>query len=87
MVAGDIPGYRSVMTHGQEGLLATPRDPQSLALAIVRLLADSPLRAKLAANGQLTASQYDWPKIASHVLAVYERALQTSSEQRLSGVS
>jgi phosphatidylinositol alpha-mannosyltransferase len=87
VVAGDIPGYRSVITHGQEGLLATPRDPQSLALAIVRLLADSPLRARLATNGQLTASHYDWPKIASRVLAVYERALQTSSEQRLSGVS
>jgi phosphatidylinositol alpha-mannosyltransferase len=87
VVAGDITGYRSVMTHGQEGLLAKPRDPQALALAIVRLLADSPLRARLGSNGQLTASQYDWPKIASRVLSVYELTLRASSDERLSGVS
>ena len=87
VIAGDITGYRSVMTHGREGLLANPRDPHALALAIVRLLADAPLRSQLASNGQQTASQYDWPKIASRVLSVYERALRTSNAQRLSGVS
>jgi glycosyltransferase involved in cell wall biosynthesis len=44
VVAGDIPGYRSVMTNGKEGLLAPPKNPHALALAIVRLLADAPLR-------------------------------------------
>ena len=47
VVAGDIPGYRSVMTNGKEGLLAPPKNPHALALAIVRLLADAPLRHRL----------------------------------------
>ena len=44
VVAGDIPGYRSVMTNGKEGLLVPPKNPHALALAIVRLLADAPMR-------------------------------------------
>jgi phosphatidylinositol alpha-mannosyltransferase len=85
VVAGDIPGYRSVMTNGKEGLLAPPKNEQALALAIVRLLADAPLRNRLAAAGQETASHYAWPEIASRVLSVYDRALQTSNTPRLTG--
>jgi phosphatidylinositol alpha-mannosyltransferase len=87
VVAGDIPGYRSVMTHGKEGMLVPPKDPHALALAIVRMLADAPLRARLAAAGQETANQYAWPEIASRVFAAYERALQFTSAYALRGAS
>ena len=83
-VAGDIPGYRSVMTNGREGLLTPPKDPQALALAIVRLLSDAPLRRRMAADGRETAAHYAWPQIASRVLAVYDRALRNSDAPRLS---
>ena len=79
VVAGDIPGYRSVMTHGREGLLVPPKDPQALGLALVRLLADTPLREQLAVTGRETASRYAWPEIASRVLGVYERALRSAA--------
>lgn len=85
VVAGDIPGYRSVMTNGREGLLTPPKDPHALALAIVRLLSDTPLRRRMAADGQTTAGQYAWPEIASRVLAIYERALASTASPRLSG--
>jgi phosphatidylinositol alpha-mannosyltransferase len=74
VVASNIPGYASVLTNGQEGLLVTPRDPQALALALVRVLADSELRRKFAISGQATAGQYAWPVVAERVLAAYERA-------------
>jgi phosphatidyl-myo-inositol alpha-mannosyltransferase len=86
VVAGDIPGYRSVMTYGKEGLLAPPKNPHALALAIVRLLADTPLRHRMAVAGQETASHYAWPAIASQVLAVYEQALRSSAAPSLTGV-
>jgi phosphatidylinositol alpha-mannosyltransferase len=85
VIAGDIPGYRSVVTNGREGLLVQPRDPQALALGIVRLLADTPLREALSANGLVTAERYDWPEIALRVLTVYERALRSNASSRLSG--
>jgi glycosyltransferase involved in cell wall biosynthesis len=66
-------------------LLAPPKNPHALALAIVRLLADAPLRHRLAAAGQETASHYAWPEIAARVLTVYDRALQSSAAPRLTG--
>jgi phosphatidylinositol alpha-mannosyltransferase len=86
VVAGDIPGYRSVMTNGKEGLLAPPKDPMALSLAIVRLLADAALRRQMGTSGQETASRYAWPEIAARVLGVYERAMRTAGVSRLSGV-
>jgi phosphatidylinositol alpha-mannosyltransferase len=85
VVAGDIPGYRSVMTNGKEGLLVPPKDPHALALAIVRLLADTPQRQRMAVVGQATASQYAWPEIATRVLNVYEQAIASDAAPRLTG--
>jgi phosphatidylinositol alpha-mannosyltransferase len=75
VVAGDIAGYRSVMSQGREGLLVPPKDAQALALALVRLLADRPLQQSMAANGAETVSHYAWPEIAARVLATYARAM------------
>ena len=74
IVAADITGYANVLTQGREGLLVPPRDPQALALALVRLLADRELRARLGAAGRVTAGGYAWPRIATRVLEVYDRA-------------
>jgi phosphatidylinositol alpha-mannosyltransferase len=74
VVATNIPGYASVLTNEREALLVEPRDPQALALAIVRVLADQTLQQRLAAHGRLTAAQYAWPKVAARLLETYERA-------------
>ena len=74
IVATDIPGYASVLTHGREGLLVPRKDPQALALALVRLLADRELRVDLGTAGEATASHYAWPRIAARVLEAYGRA-------------
>ncbi len=74
VVATAIPGYASVLTNGREGLLVEPRDPQALALALVRLLADRGLRSHLGEAGRVTAARYAWPEVAAQVLEVYDRA-------------
>ena len=74
VVASDIPGYASVMTNGQEGLLVPPYDPQALALALVRVLSDRELRQRFGLAGTVTAARYAWPRIAGRVLDVYEQA-------------
>jgi phosphatidylinositol alpha-mannosyltransferase len=74
VVAARIPGYASVLTNQREALLVEPRDPSSLAVALVRVLSDVELQRSLAAQGSITAAQYAWPKVAARVLEVYERA-------------
>jgi phosphatidyl-myo-inositol alpha-mannosyltransferase len=75
IVASNIEGFASVVTHGVEGLLSLPREPEALALALVHLLADDGMRARMGAAGKLRAEQYSWERIAQRVLSYYERLL------------
>lgn len=76
LVASDIPGYRGVLTDGREGLLVEPGDPQALAAALVRLLRDPDLRARMGAQGKETARNFTWEKVASRVLDLYLALLE-----------
>jgi phosphatidylinositol alpha-mannosyltransferase len=75
IVATTIPGYGEVVTHGREGLLVPPKDPESLAGAIIHLLADRELRQRLGAEGRRTAQRYDWPRVAAEVLEYYQETI------------
>ena len=80
VVAGDNPGYASVLNHGREGLLAPPKDEQALALALVRLLSDAGLRRQFGSAGRAMAGGYDWPLLARRVLDLYDRAARSAAE-------
>jgi phosphatidylinositol alpha-mannosyltransferase len=73
VLASRIPGYASVLTHGREGFLSTPKQPASIAAGLIRLLSDPALRGRMSEAGERTARQYDWPIVAARVLAYYER--------------
>jgi phosphatidylinositol alpha-mannosyltransferase len=75
IVASDIPGYRDVVTDGQEGVLVGPKDSPSLAEAITQLLNNPARRAAMADAGPRTARQYDWTRVADRVLAYYGEVL------------
>ncbi len=82
LVASNIEGYASVVTHGVEGLLVTPKDSHSLAAAIVELLADPERRRQMAENGRLRAEQFRWERVSQRVLSYYEQ-LQYESKTGL----
>ncbi len=71
IVATDLPGYRTVLTPGAEGLMSRPRDPMSLRAALETLLARPDLRAEMGARGIETARRYAWPKIAARLEEIY----------------
>ncbi|MEI6186001.1 MAG: glycosyltransferase family 4 protein [Dehalococcoidia bacterium] len=72
VVATDIPGYASVITHGQEGLLARPRNPRALADALLKLLTDRQLRLAMAEKGVATANNYSWESVSRQVVDYYK---------------
>ena len=76
IVAADIPGYRDVLTNGEEGLLVERQNPGAIADALRRLLASPELRASMRRAGQLKAQRFDWPRVASEVLAYYDEVLE-----------
>lgn len=57
VVAADSGGIRDILEDGENGLLVPPGDPDALAKAIERLLADDGLRERLAAAGERTARE------------------------------
>ncbi|MFD7708836.1 glycosyltransferase family 4 protein [Streptomyces sp. NPDC059785] len=59
VVSFDCPtGPADVLTHGVDGLLVPPEDPDALADAMGRLMGDDGLREELGVSALLTASSY-----------------------------
>jgi len=72
VVASDIPGYRSVVHDGVDGLLARPRDAEHLAWAICRLLGDQAARTRLGAAALERAESFGWERVSRQVESYYE---------------
>lgn len=75
IVASDIPGYRSVIADGRDGLLVEPQSSKALAAALTRLLLDPAVRYTMRENGVQKARNHDWPRIADRVLTYYGEVL------------
>jgi phosphatidylinositol alpha-mannosyltransferase len=73
IVASNIEGYASVLTHGVEGLLVLPNDAEGLADALLELLYDPKLRETMGERGRQRAPEFGWERIAQRVLSYYER--------------
>jgi len=68
--AGGIP---EVIDDGETGLLVPPEDPEALADALVRLLADREFRLRLGRQGRAhVEANFDWNATVDRMVAVYE---------------
>jgi len=75
IVASNIEGYASVISHGVDGLLVPPADKDKLAQALISLLNDEALRQEMGARGRIKALEHSWEHIARRVFAYYVRVL------------
>jgi phosphatidylinositol alpha-mannosyltransferase len=82
IVASDIAGYRSVMQDGVQGKFVHAGDTQSIAQAIITLLRNPHVCAKMSERGKATAMHLDWKVVAPRVLAYYEELIQARAWQR-----
>ncbi len=78
IVASNIDGYASIITHGVEGLLVPPKDKGVLAQALISLMTDESLRHEMGAKGRLKAQDYGWEHITQRVFNYYVRLLSES---------
>jgi phosphatidylinositol alpha-mannosyltransferase len=75
IVASNIDGFAGVVTHGVEGLLVRPEDPQALADALIELLRDPERCRAMAARGRERSHFYSWDRVGQQVLSYYERLI------------
>jgi glycogen(starch) synthase len=68
-------GLQEIITHGDNGFHAEPKDDLDLAQWIMSLLADGNLRAQMGEKGYelIGAKGYTWPTIARQYMKLYEQ--------------
>ncbi|TRZ52662.1 MAG: glycosyltransferase family 1 protein [Dehalococcoidia bacterium] len=81
IVASNIEGYASLLTHGAEGLLVPPKDKEALAQALISLMTDESLRQQMGARGILKAKEYDWKYLTQRILDYYISILSQSPQK------
>lgn len=76
VVASNVGGVPEVVVDGETGLLVEPGNPGAIAAAVLRLVGDPGLRARLGGRGRERARSYSWDVLVPRVLAVYREALE-----------
>ncbi len=78
VVATDVGDLRDVVVHERTGLLVPVDDPEALAGALLRLLADPAEAGRLGAIGrQQLRDQASWPEIAGRVISLYQELVDS----------
>ncbi len=75
VVASNIEGYASVITHEVEGLLVRRKDTLALADGLSALVRNADARAALGDGGRKRVVEYSWPRVTQRLLSYYERLL------------
>lgn len=86
VIASAVGGIPDVVEHEVNGLLVPPGDAQALARALLRLIHDRSLRARLGTAARESSSQLDWRLLAARLDEIYDRALHGTSQVQLPGV-
>jgi glycosyltransferase involved in cell wall biosynthesis len=78
VVANGIPGVRSVVKDGENGLLARAGDVLDLSAKLQMLLDDPPRRQRMGELGRKRAEEtYAWPQVVFQLALVYTEALSS----------
>jgi glycosyltransferase-like protein len=74
-VVSDLEVLRETLTDGRDCLMVPPGHSGALAEALVRLVRDAELRARLLSGARATAARFRWDDAAAAHLRVYEGVL------------
>ncbi|GIW50668.1 MAG: hypothetical protein KatS3mg081_0023 [Gemmatimonadales bacterium] len=82
-IAGDIESIREWITHGVNGLLCDPNDPQSLAQAVLQALDDTELRQNAREyNLRLITERADYREVMTKAEQFYREVLKSVTRIR-----
>lgn len=77
VVANDIPGNRTVISSGINGVLVTDKSPESMANSILKLLNDENLRINIGTAARNTIKNgYSWNKNVDKIIECYDELLK-----------
>ncbi|MFV0462047.1 MAG: glycosyltransferase family 4 protein [Nostocoides sp.] len=86
VIASDLDAFVRVLGRPSAGEVFSTGDPEALAGAIMRVLANPARAVELSRAGQERAARFDWHLVADDVMAVYETVLVAADHTMPSGV-
>ncbi len=75
VIVGDAPGCRDLVRGGLDGLLIDPRDPQSIADAMLSIIADESRRSELSRRASGRAADFSWDQVVDRYCSLYAELL------------
>ena len=76
VIASNLPGVRTVVEHGHDGLLVEPGDVRGLAAALGQMLGDPQRSSEMGRTGREKVHRlYDWNVIAAKLESLYRQVL------------
>jgi D-inositol-3-phosphate glycosyltransferase len=72
VIASDVGGLGFLVQDGETGYTVPDGEPDKLCDRLSLLLGDHNLRRKMGERAEEVAQSYDWAKIATRILEVYE---------------
>ncbi len=80
VIATKVGGVVDIVTHEQTGLLVLPRDPEGMAVAVMRLINDGKLADAMAIEARRgVEKKYTLEQMASKTIAVYDEVRSAAS--------
>lgn len=82
VVATNVGALPEVVVHGKTGLIVPPKDVESLAEAIIKLLKDDKLRKEMGENAFIKMKEeMSWDRIAEKTIEVYKEVLNLKDKE------
>ena len=78
VVATEAGGVPAILTDGEHGLLAPCDDHRRIAQAVLRVLADPQLAARLTTTARQSCERYRWANVRQQWVSLYRHAVQPS---------
>jgi D-inositol-3-phosphate glycosyltransferase len=75
VVAAQVGGLPSIISHGENGLLVRWRCPEVFAEQLDLLLEDTALHARLSATARPSVERFSWERIGDEVRALYQELI------------
>jgi glycosyltransferase involved in cell wall biosynthesis len=78
VVSTRVGAVPEMVTHGVNGFLCEPRQPEHLAACIANLATRRDLRLSIGATNRISVSAFSWKHVAARTIQVYDQLLLAS---------
>ncbi len=76
VIASDIPGYRTVINNGYNGILVPSKEPDAITEAVLKIVKNRKFTNKLISNGLQSVQKYSWKNVTGMVEEFYYKTIK-----------